>query len=244
MLASALGKYYRPDLNFPHCLPRRSSGLKDFEHDPPLSSCGTFQARLAGDSLLDSGIRITAVFSSPALRCVQTAKHILEELKLEKTMKIRVEPGIFEWTKWEAGKASPTFMTLAELREAGFNVDSDYRPAFPLCSLLPAESYVQYTDRCTRSMERILGASPQEPGAILIVSHGSALDSCSRPLLGLPPRDCRDFAQLVRKIPALGMCFCEENREEGKWEPASPPARTLTHGANAAFNWRSWIPGS
>ncbi|KAM6162547.1 ubiquitin-associated and SH3 domain-containing protein A isoform 2-T2 [Erethizon dorsatum] len=238
------GKYYRPDLNFPRCLPRRSGGLRDFEHDPPLSSCGTFQARLAGDSLLDSGIRITAIFSSPALRCVQTANHILEELKLEKTMKIRIEAGIFEWTKWETGRASPSFMTQAELREAGFNVDTDYRPAFPLSSLLPAESYTQYADRCACSMERILGACPHEPGAILIVSHGSALDTCTRPLLGLPPRDCGDFIQLVRKIPALGMCFCEENREEGKWELASPPARTLTHGANAAFNWRNWIPGS
>uniref|UniRef100_H0VNQ5 Ubiquitin-associated and SH3 domain-containing protein A n=1 Tax=Cavia porcellus TaxID=10141 RepID=H0VNQ5_CAVPO len=237
------GKYYRPDLNFPRQLPRRSSGLSDFERDPPLSSCGTFQARLAGNSLLDSGVRITAVFSSPALRCVQTANHILEELKLEKTLKIRIEPGIFEWTKWEAGRTGPNFMTQAELREAGFSVDLDYRPAFPLSSLLPAESYVQYTDRCAHSMERVLGACPQEPGVILIVSHGSALDVCTRPLLGLPPRDCGDFVQLVRKIPALGMCFCEEN-EEGKWELASPPARTLTHGANSAFNWRSWIPGS
>ncbi|XP_023571803.1 ubiquitin-associated and SH3 domain-containing protein A isoform X2 [Octodon degus] len=121
------GKYYRPDLNFPHCLPRRSSGLRDFECDPPLSSCGSFQARLAGSSLLDSGVRITAVFSSPALRCIQTANHILEELKLEKTMKLRIEPGIFEWTKWEMGRDNPSFMTQAELKEAGFIVDPNYR---------------------------------------------------------------------------------------------------------------------
>lgn len=31
-----------------------------------------------GEALLDSGIQITSVFTSPALRCVQTAKHILE----------------------------------------------------------------------------------------------------------------------------------------------------------------------
>lgn len=49
------------------------------------------------------------------------------ELKLEKTLKIRIEPGIFEWTKWEAGRTGPNFMTQAELREAGFSVDLDYR---------------------------------------------------------------------------------------------------------------------
>lgn len=31
-----------------------------------------------GEALLESGIRVTSVFTSPALRCVQTARHILE----------------------------------------------------------------------------------------------------------------------------------------------------------------------
>lgn len=56
------------------------------------------------------------------------------ELKLEKKLKIRVEPGIFEWTKWEAGKTPPALMTPEELREAGVSVSTDYRcaggPAF------------------------------------------------------------------------------------------------------------------
>ncbi|XP_032031110.1 ubiquitin-associated and SH3 domain-containing protein A isoform X2 [Hylobates moloch] len=238
------GKYYRPDLNFPCSLPRRSRGIKDFENDPPLSSCGVFQSRIAGDALLDSGIRISSVFASPALRCVQTAKLILEELKLEKKIKIRVEPGIFEWTKWEAGKTTPTLMSLEELKEANFNIDTDYRPTFPLSALMPAESYQEYVDRCTASVVQIINTCPQDTGVILIVSHGSTLDSCTRPLLGLPPRECGDFAQLVRKIPSLGMCFCEENKEEGKWELVNPPVKTLTHGANAAFNWRNWIAGS
>nr|KAF6478743.1 ubiquitin associated and SH3 domain containing A [Molossus molossus] len=121
------GKYYRPDLNFPCSLPRRSNGIKGFENDPPLSSCGSFQSRTAGEALLDSGIQITSVFTSPALRCVQTAKHILEELRLERKLKMRVEPGIFEWTRWETGKTAPTFMTLDELKEASFNVSTEYR---------------------------------------------------------------------------------------------------------------------
>uniref|UniRef100_A0A4X1TI11 Ubiquitin associated and SH3 domain containing A n=1 Tax=Sus scrofa TaxID=9823 RepID=A0A4X1TI11_PIG len=204
------GKYYRPDLNFPRGLPRRSNGIKDFESDPPLSSCGIFQSRMA-------------------------------ELKLEKKVKIRVEPGIFEWTKWEAGKTTPTLMTLEELKEANFNVSMDYRPAFPLASLLPAESYNDYVHRCAVSMEQIVSTCSQDGGVTLIVGHGSALDSCTRPLLRLPPRDCADFGRLVRKIPFLGMCFCEENKEEGKWELVNPPVKTLTHGSNPAFNWRHWV---
>ncbi|KAK2506760.1 hypothetical protein MC885_015046 [Smutsia gigantea] len=244
------GKYYRPDLNFPRSLPRRRNGIKDFENDPPLSSCGIFQSRMAGEALLDSGVSITSVFTSPALRCVQTAKHILEELKLEKKVKIRVEPGIFEWTRWEASKIIPNLLTPEELREAEFHVSTDYRhailtlPAIPLASLMPAESYEEYVDRCAVSAVRMVSTCPQDLGVILIVGHGSALDSCTRPLLGLPPRDCRDFAQLVRKIPSLGMCFCQENKEEGKWELVNPPVKTLTHGSNSAFNWRNWVLGS
>ncbi|XP_023393963.1 ubiquitin-associated and SH3 domain-containing protein A [Pteropus vampyrus] len=237
------GKYFRPDLNFPYSLPRRSNGIKGFESDPPLSTCGIFQSRMAGEALLDSSVHIASVFSSPALRCVQTAKHILEELKLEKKMKIRVEPGIFEWTKWEAGRTTPTLMTLEELKEANVNVSTDYRPAFPFASLMPAESYSEYVDRCAVSVWHMVSSCPQDAGVILVVGHGSALDSCTRPLLGLPPRDSADFAQLVRKIPSLGMCFCEE-KKGGKWELAAPPVTTLTHGSNSAFNWRSWVLGS
>ncbi|XP_036075405.1 ubiquitin-associated and SH3 domain-containing protein A isoform X2 [Rousettus aegyptiacus] len=237
------GRYFRPDLNFPYSLPRRSNGIRGFESDPPLSACGIFQSRMAGEALLGSGVPITAVYSSPALRCVQTAQHILGELKLEKKMKIRVEPGIFEWTKWEAGKTAPTLMTLEELKEASINVSTEYRPAFPLASLMPAESYSEYVDRCAVSVRQMVSSCPQD-GVILVVAHGSALDSCTRPLLGLPPRDSADFAQLVRKIPSLGMCFCEENKEAGQWELVAPPVKTLTHGSNSAFNWRNWILGS
>uniref|UniRef100_A0A452FP00 Ubiquitin associated and SH3 domain containing A n=1 Tax=Capra hircus TaxID=9925 RepID=A0A452FP00_CAPHI len=243
------GKYYRPDLNFPRSLPKRSRGIKDFENDPPLSSCGIFQCRMAGEALLDSGIRITSVFSSPALRCVQTAKHILGEFKLEKKVKIRVEPGIFEWTKWEAGKTTPTFMTLEEMKEADFNVMllTCYQPRLPPPGVAKASGHHKCIppDHSEALIRGILCACPDSGlGVILVVGHGSALDTCTRPLLGLPPRDCTDFAQLVRKIPSLGMCFCEENKEEGKWELVNPPVKTLTHGSNSAFNWRNWIQGN
>lgn len=60
---------------------------------------------------------------------INTCILLSPELKLEKKIKIRVEPGIFEWTKWEAGKTTPTLMSLEELKEANFNIDTDYRYA-------------------------------------------------------------------------------------------------------------------
>ncbi|NXM32228.1 UBS3A protein, partial [Oxyruncus cristatus] len=239
---TADGKYSRADLNLPSALPKRKDSVKQFEYDPPLSCCGIFQSRLIGEALLDQEVLVSYVYSSPALRCVQTAQHVLQGLKLIQKVKIRVEPGLFEWTKWEASKVIPNFMTVAELAEASYNVDTSYRGNFPLSSLVPSESYEDYLSRSSAVMKQIITACPSRgKGVILIVAHGSSLASFTWPLMGLPSRDSSDFAQMVRKIPSLGMCFCEELKEQNKWQMANPPVKTLTHGANAAFNWRNTI---
>ncbi|XP_064412927.1 ubiquitin-associated and SH3 domain-containing protein A [Latimeria chalumnae] len=232
------GKYVRSDLNFPSNLPRRNGGGKDFEQDPPLSSCGIFQSRLMGEALLEKEVTVSCVFCSPALRCIETAHHILEGLQLHQR-KICIEPGLFEWTKWEASKAIPLFMSVSELRQAKYNVDTSYRVIVPVSSLAPSESYEEYIDRCTVAIQEILTA-PNE-GTILIVGHASALNSLTRPVLGFPPKDSNDFAQMVRKIPGLGLCCCEELKEEDKWQLIEPPVGTFTHGANSAFSWKDVI---
>ncbi|XP_025926476.1 ubiquitin-associated and SH3 domain-containing protein A isoform X2 [Apteryx rowi] len=193
-----------------------------------------------GEALLDQEVAVSYVYSSPALRCIQTAQNILEGLKLDQKVKIRVEPGLFEWTKWEASRLIPNFMTVTELTEASYKIDTSYRGNFPLSSLVPSETYEEYVSRSSTVIKQIVTSCPSK-GVILIVGHGSSLASFTRPLIGLPARESSDFAQVVRKIPSLGMCFCEELKEENKWQMVNPPVKTLTHGANAAFNWRNGI---
>ncbi|XP_054829368.1 ubiquitin-associated and SH3 domain-containing protein A [Eublepharis macularius] len=235
---SADGKYYRPDLNFPPTLPYCKDSIKNFEWDPPLTCCGIFQSRLIGEALLEKELKISHVYSSPALRCIQTAHHVLEGLQLGQKAKIRVEPGLFEWTKWEMNTTGPSFMTRRELAEINYSVDTTYKCNFPLSSLMPSEGYEEFVNRCSICIKQIVGSCTSE-GVILIVGHGSSLDSLTRPLLGCPARGSGDFAQLVRKIPSLGMCFCEEFKEEKKWQMVNPPVNMLTHGSNDAFNWRN-----
>nr|XP_048721735.1 ubiquitin-associated and SH3 domain-containing protein A isoform X2 [Caretta caretta] len=150
------GKYHRADLNFPASLPKRRDSIKHFEYDPPLSCCGVFQSRLVGEALLEKQEAVSHVYCSPALRCIQTAQHVLEGLKLEQKVKIRVEPGLFEWTKWEANKIIPSFMALTELTEATYNIDPSYRCTFPLSSLVPSESYEEYISRCSTVIKQIV----------------------------------------------------------------------------------------
>ncbi|NXS08141.1 UBS3A protein, partial [Neodrepanis coruscans] len=203
---TADGKYYRADLNFPSALPKRKDSMKQFEYDPPLSCCGIFQSRLIGEALLDQEVVVTCVYSSPALRCVQTAQHVLQGLKLNQKVKIRVEPGLFEWTKWETSKVIPNFLTVAELAEASYSIDTSYSGNFPLSSLVPSESYEDYLSRSSAgpgsaaAPSLLLFAFSAVPGVILIVGHGSSLASFTWPLIGLPNRNSSDFAQMVRKV--------------------------------------------
>uniref|UniRef100_A0A672V5Y8 Ubiquitin associated and SH3 domain containing A n=1 Tax=Strigops habroptila TaxID=2489341 RepID=A0A672V5Y8_STRHB len=141
---TADGKYYRADLNFPSTLPKRKDSMKHFEYDPPLSCCGIFQSRLIGEALLDQEVTVSYVYSSPALRCIQTAQHLLQGLKLDQKVKIRVEPGLFEWTKWEASRVLPNFMTVTELVEASYKIDTTPHLAHkPGCSVFTVHSQAQ-----------------------------------------------------------------------------------------------------
>lgn len=42
-------------------------------------------------------------------------------------MKIRVEPGLFEWTKWVSGSSLPAWIPPTDLAAAHFSVDASYR---------------------------------------------------------------------------------------------------------------------
>lgn len=48
-------------------------------------------------------------------------------LRIEQKAKIRIEPGLFEWTKWEASTTAPSFTSEEELNELGYSIDTTYK---------------------------------------------------------------------------------------------------------------------
>lgn len=48
-------------------------------------------------------------------------------LQQEGNTKIRIEPGLFEWTKWVSGTGLPTWIPPAELAAVKLSVDTTYR---------------------------------------------------------------------------------------------------------------------
>uniref|UniRef100_A0A8P4G3T6 Ubiquitin-associated and SH3 domain-containing protein B n=1 Tax=Dicentrarchus labrax TaxID=13489 RepID=A0A8P4G3T6_DICLA len=220
------GRYIRSNLNMPSSLPARSGGHRDYDKDCPITVFGSTQARLVGEALLESHTTIDFVYCSPSLRCVQTAHHILQGLQQEGKTKIRVEPGLFEWTKWVSGTCLPNWIPPAELVTANLSVDTTYRPYIPISKLAVSESYDTYISR---------------RNTVLIVAHASSLEACTRQIQGLSPQNSKDFVQVVRKIPYLGFCACEEMGETGVWQLVDPPILPLTHGPNHSFNWREML---
>ncbi|XP_009075617.1 PREDICTED: ubiquitin-associated and SH3 domain-containing protein B, partial [Acanthisitta chloris] len=123
----AKGRYVRSNLNMPHSLPQRSGGFRDYEKDAPITVLGCTQARLVGEALLETNTIVDYIYSSPSLRCVQTAHNILKGMQQENNLKIRIEPGLFEWTKWVSGNTLPAWIPPVDLAAATLSVDTTYR---------------------------------------------------------------------------------------------------------------------
>uniref|UniRef100_A0A3Q3ML32 Ubiquitin-associated and SH3 domain-containing protein B n=2 Tax=Mastacembelus armatus TaxID=205130 RepID=A0A3Q3ML32_9TELE len=235
------GRYIRSNLNMPATLPARTGGHRDYDKDCPLTVFGSTQARLVGEALLESHETIDFVYCSPSLRCIQTAQHILQGFQQEGKTKIRVEPGLFEWTKWVSGTCLPAWIPPAELAAANLSVDTTYRPHIPMSKLAVSESYDTYISRSFQVTREILAECKNLGNTVLIVAHASSLEACTRQIQGLRPQNAKDFVQVVRKIPYLGFCACEELGETGVWQLVDPPILPLTHGPNHSFNWREML---
>ncbi|XP_026565001.1 ubiquitin-associated and SH3 domain-containing protein B [Pseudonaja textilis] len=235
------GRYIRTNLNMPHNLPQRSGGFREYEKDAPITVLGCTQARLVGEALLESNTVIHHIYCSPSLRCVQTAHHILKGLQQENNLKIRVEPGLFEWTKWVPGNSLPAWIPPPDLAAVSLSVDTTYRPHLAVNKLGISESYETYISRSFQVTKEILSECKAKGNNILIVAHASSLEACTCQLQGLSPQNSKDFVQMVRKIPYLGFCCCEELGDTGLWQLTDPPILPLTHGPTGGFNWRETL---
>uniref|UniRef100_A0A8C7TRZ3 Ubiquitin associated and SH3 domain containing Bb n=1 Tax=Oncorhynchus mykiss TaxID=8022 RepID=A0A8C7TRZ3_ONCMY len=241
LCSDSKGRYVRTNLNMPVSLPMWSGGHRDYNMDTPITVFGSTQARIVGEALLESNTVIDFVYCSPSLRCVQTAQNILKGLQQDGKLKIRVEPGLFEWTKWVSGSSLPAWIPPTDLAASHFTVDTTYRPLIPITKLSVSESYDTYMSRSYQVTKDILSDCKNMGNNILIVAHASSLEACTRQLQGRSPQTSKDFIQVVRKIPYLGFCSCEEQSDTGIWQLVDPPILPLTHGPNHSFNWKETL---
>ncbi|KAI6199485.1 hypothetical protein M3Y96_00632100 [Aphelenchoides besseyi] len=181
-LANSNGCYRPYDANQPRKLPQRHGGLSLFVNDPPLTRLGQSVAVLRGKSMHYVHFVPAAIYSSPALRCVETAHFIAQALSMKAD--IRIEPGLFDWTGWYMDGV-PVWMTVSELVAAGYDVDRNYKPIQTAESVmrLRAENKHEFYRRIQSVITQI---NKNVRGNVLIVGHATTLDAGVRSLLGLP----------------------------------------------------------
>ena len=229
--------YHRRNLNMPKTVPIRKGGASDFKGDTPITEMGIVQARLTGEAMSEQGIPIHHIYSSPALRCVQTADSILKGMGDTKP-KIRIEHGLFEWLAW-CRDGIPKFMAPDELAASGLQVDTSYKTFMHISQLNVKERPEDYYRRSHKLTTHIVTDSGS--GNILFVGHAGTLDACSRLLTGATPRSGQDLTSLVQKVPYCGVATVEED-SSGSWQLICPPFPTLTHAPNPRYDWRTMRP--
>ncbi|XP_054737234.1 ecdysteroid-phosphate phosphatase isoform X1 [Anastrepha obliqua] len=228
--------YVRKDLNMPKKLPRRQRCPEGWQNDSPLTNIGLYQAKLTGEALLESNVCIDHVYCSPAYRCVQTCTSTLEGLQSRHKFKIKLEPGLFEWMAWYP-EGVPDWLSKSELLEADYNVDTNYQPFMSADVLNDCikETTEEFYTRNYEIMRKIIETTK---GNILIVAHATTLDTCSRQLIGAPPRSTNELRQVIHKIPYCSLGTVEEV-DTGVWKLVEPECLPVTHSKNPRFEWNA-----
>lgn len=131
-------------------------------------------------------------------------------MKIKNKLRIAIEPGLFEWLAWYSDML-PDWMTIDELKHAGYNVRNDYSPFISVDDLQDArESCEQFYLRSSFVAQKAIETTAQLGGNILIVGHASTLDVCSRQLLGQAPRTGQEMTRFLQKIPYCSLAVMQE----------------------------------
>ncbi|CAF1303483.1 unnamed protein product [Adineta steineri] len=230
------GNFCRFSPILPETLPFRAS-IRDFDLDPPLTYKGLKDAFHTGTVLKGKNIHISYCYSSPSLRCVQTAAKILDGLQLNNKMKIRIEPGLFECTGWyTVNEASnvltmPRFMTKKELLENKYVIDKQYHEHMSLAEVSQYETELEFYQRSHAVTSSILKMheseyisqiqqgqmSPQQQIHILFIAHAPSLETCTRKLCGGKFRP-ETLPHVIRNVDFLTMTVIEKTDNNcDKW---------------------------
>ncbi|CAF1072196.1 unnamed protein product, partial [Adineta ricciae] len=209
----ASGRYHAFDPNMPPSLPHRTNWL-DYDVDTPLTAKGLSQSWNVGSVLHRYNLPVTACYSSPAFRSIQTADRILEGMGRKGHVALRLELGLFECTSWYA-RSPINFMPDSELINGGYNIDTRYRSQMSDLRLL--ENEYQYYDRSKETMKKIIKLHRKTGGTVLLVAHAPSLEVLTRHLMNGQPRPER-LAELAGKVDFCSMTVVERESTAKPWQ--------------------------
>lgn len=229
--------YVRKDLNMPLKLGERAGGKDAYAKDTPLTRVGRFQAQLVGEGLRLAGTTVRHVYASAALRCVETAHEMLQGLQADESVKVRVEPGLFEYKGWHMAKGLAPFMTPQELVRAGYNVDLDYKPYVEV-DTSATETIEEFYERNEKVMQSAVKDTEAEGGNVIFVGHASTLDMTAFAIKRLDqPAAARRPYQLSAQLLRVPYCALATLRAK-PWRLVSPPCPPSINSSSGRFDWK------
>ncbi|VDM13993.1 unnamed protein product [Wuchereria bancrofti] len=145
---------YRPyDLNMPSSLLRRP--IAHYQADSPITEHGKICAALIGRGILLANYQPKIIFTSPELRCIQTANSIQRSLNIG-NWSICVEPSLAEYTGFR-DNSQKYWLTIAQLQKQGIlSSDQIYMPLLKLEQLPKIETPQEFINRLQRFYEHII----------------------------------------------------------------------------------------
>ncbi|KAF8353878.1 hypothetical protein PRIPAC_95501 [Pristionchus pacificus] len=231
-----LSRYTPFDCNLPRNVPRRSDGHEGFERDTPLTEMGYLQSKLIGRAMRDQGIQIDHIYTSSALRCIQTGVGIIKGYGLgrgeNRELTMNIDGGLYEWMQWCRG-VKPSTMEHSDLLKIGYPINTSYKPMATVEELRLDETVPQYYQRSNSLVQRIL--KKHATGTILVIGHASTLEACTRQLCGGEIRSNDDFFAMLRNTPYLASIHAFEHPRRG-WELNGSVVPSLTHSNNYSFD--------
>lgn len=150
-------------------------------YDPPLSAEGRRQARAIADRLAIESIE--HLFSSPFLRCVETAAAVAERLGLT----IKLDVGLSEWLNVDWFSRPPELLPVAELARRYPQVDPSYR------SVGTARYGENGTAALQRSGDTARKLTAGFDGNLAMVGHGTSVLGAMAALLETAPQDAGEL---------------------------------------------------
>ena len=150
-------------------------------YDPPLSEDGRRQAQAMADRLATESI--DHLFSSPFLRCVETAAAIAGQSKLT----IKLEVGLSEWLNADWFSKPPELLPTADLVRSYPQVDPAYR----------SRGRARYGESGTAALQRsgdtARTLTAEFDGNLAMVGHGASVRGAMIALLEIAPEDGVDL---------------------------------------------------
>ncbi|CAF0821023.1 unnamed protein product [Didymodactylos carnosus] len=125
----------------------------DYSLDPPLTKHGINHAYHTGEFFRSLNLLPTKVYTSPAMRCIQTADTVLDGLGLRLQVPLRADLGLHEPTKEYLPLQSPAYYY-----RNGYNMDLNYHPLIAPANtqIIIQENHLSYYRRMYSVLKHII----------------------------------------------------------------------------------------